>query len=230
MTEGILAMKIEGHSFLRRLLTRCYADAGDPVRQAVLDSTYFIDPEVVAQTKCLPVLRARRMDAAAGERKSSIAPDGIFVSDNFPPDYVFRAATSDKRDQGTTHLCHIYGGKGEARETFFYTNLANLCLVPSFLAKLADTDDSVVNLLKECSFVLYGFDPKCEMRGRQVDGLRERIQIAAPPATPLFEVLGRKDNAKFRCAKQAGFLFSAAGEINSSDPWVSEMVRRGTVT
>lgn len=218
-------MKMEGHSFLHAVLRSHYGDAEpDPLHRAVVESAIFIDPRVVAQTGQLPLLRARRM--RSGERKNTVV-DGELVSDNFPPHYVFIAATSYTRDTGSTHLCHIYGGKGEARETFLYTNLANLCLLPSFLAKHADTDPAVVDLLKECSFLLYGFDPTREMTGRRrTPGLRERIRTAAPPERSLFEVLEKKRNAVFLAAKAAGFLFSAAGVIDRSSPWVSEMVMR----
>src|SRR5438552_13322228 len=115
-------MKIEGSTFLFTLLRTHYGrNEEHPVRRAVLEATYFIDPAVVAQAKLLPIVRARRMNG--DERKNTIVV-GEFVSDNFPPDYVFRAAMSDVRDQGSTQLCHIYGGNGEARDPFFYTNLA----------------------------------------------------------------------------------------------------------
>lgn len=147
-------MEMEGHTFLRAILRSHYGkNEPEPLHRAVVESAFFIDPLVVAQTGRLPLLRARRMDS--GERKNTVV-NGEFVSDNFPPHYVFLAATDHTRDNGSTHLCHIYGGNGEARDTFFYTNLANLCLLPSFLAKHADTDDTVVDLLKECAFLLYG--------------------------------------------------------------------------
>ena len=220
-------MKMEGHSFLQSVLRSHYGKAEPaPLHRAVVDSAFFIDPAIVAQTGRLPVLRARRMDAGAGERKNTVVK-GEFVSDNFPPHYVFVAATDHTRDNGSTHLCHIYGGNGEARDTFLYTNLANLCLLPSFLAKHADTDDAVVNLLKECSFLLYGFDPTGKIAGRQrTPDLRERIRTAAPPTRPFFEVLQTKRNANFIAAKAAGFLFTPAGTINRGAPWVSDMVSR----
>lgn len=220
-------MKMEGHSFLRSVLRSHYGkDEAEPLHRAVVESAFFIDPSVVAQTGRLPILRARRMDGGAGERKNTVVEEE-FVSDNFPPHYVFVAATAHSRDNGSTHLCHIYGGKGVARDTFFYTNLANLCLLPSFLAKHADTDGAVVSLLKECSFLLYGFDPTGQIAGRQrTPGLRDRIRTAAPPVRPLFEVLLTKRNANFVAAKAAGFVFSAEGTINRGVPWVSEMMSR----
>ena len=110
-------MKIEGAAFLQTLLRAHYgADEQQPLRRAILEATYFIDPAVVAQTHNLPIIRARRMNG--GEPKNTVV-GAEFVSDNFPPDYVFRAATSDSRDQGSTQLCHVYGGKGEARDTYF---------------------------------------------------------------------------------------------------------------
>lgn len=159
-------MKIEGSTFLQTLLRTHYgSEEKQPLRRAILETTYFIDPAVVAQTKNLPIIRARRTND--GERKNTVV-GGEFVSDNFPPDYVFRAATSDTRDKGSTQLCHIYGGKGEARDTFLYTNLANLCLMPAFLAKFADTDPAIVELLKECAYVLYSFDPLGTRAQRQM--------------------------------------------------------------
>lgn len=220
-------MKMEGHSFLQRVLRSHYGkDEPEPLHRAVIDSAFFIDPSVVAQTERLPILRARRMDGGAGERKNTVV-GGEFVSDNFPPHYVFVAATDHTRDNGSTQLCHIYGGNGEARDTFMYTNLANLCLLPAFLADHADTNGAVVDLLKECSFLLYGFDPTGNVARRQrTPGLRERIRTAAPPVRPLFEVLLKKRNANFIAAKAAGFLFSPDGAINRTAPWVAEMVSR----
>jgi hypothetical protein len=223
--EGDTMKKMEGHSFLRSVLRSHYgSEEPEPIHRAVVESAYFIDPSVVAQTGRLPLLRARRM--ASDERRNTVV-NAEFVSDNFPPHYVFLAATSHLRDNGSTHLCHIYGGNGEARDTFFYTNLANLCLLPSFLAKHADTDDAIVNLLKECAFLLYGFDPTGEVGARQrTPGLRERIQITSPPNRPLYEVLQAKRDAKFIAARTAGFLFTPGGTIDRGAPWVSEMMTR----
>lgn len=218
-------MTIEGHSFLLRLLQSHYGpQESNPIRRAVLDSTYFIHPDVVAETKALPVVRARRMQA--GERKNSVVA-GDFVSDNFPPDYVFRAATSDLRDQGSTQLCHIYGGKGEARDTYFYTNLANLCLMPAFLAKFADTDPAVTTLLKQCAFVLYGFDPMGVLATQDIDpGLRGRLRLASKPKAPLHEIVASKRDARFISARIAGCVFTPKGAIDVRDPWVAQMIQR----
>lgn len=217
---------IEGKTFLRAVLQRFYGPSEEnPLSRAVLDSTYFLHPDVVLQTNGLPIIRARR--SAPGERKNTLSPDGDFVSDNFPPDYVFRAAMDHKREQGSTQLSHIYGGNGEARDTFYYTNLANLCLMPSFLAKLADTDPGTVALLKRCAYVLYGFNPRGELTPADADAeLRRRLKIASPIRRPLYEQLKRLRNADFLRARAAGFLFRADGRIDEAHPWVSAMLSR----
>ncbi|RKG75593.1 hypothetical protein [Corallococcus terminator] len=221
--------KLEGETFLRTLLQGYYGPTeAEPIRRAMLDATYFLAPEVVSATQGLPLVRARRM--TAGEARDTIVEGGDFVSDNFPPHYVFCAATDDKRHKGSTELCHIYGGKGEARDPFFYTNLANLCLVPSFLAKFADTHPPTVALLKGCSFILYGFDPRGEMRGRSIDpSLRQRIKIASPVKQGLFSSLQDREDTRFLAAKTAGYLFAEDGSINRSDPWVAAMIARQAV-
>ncbi|MCY1043182.1 hypothetical protein OV208_17830 [Corallococcus sp. bb12-1] len=223
-------MVIEGSSFLLTVLWKYYGpEEPNPVRRAVLDSTYFLHPDVVAQTKGLPIVRARRLTSP--ERKNTVAADGDFVSDNFPPDYVFRAAMTDTRDQGSTQLSHIYGGNGEARDAFLYTNLANLCLMPSFLAKFADTDASTVTLLKQCAYVLYGFNPRREVNVQSVNPeLRGRLKLATPLKKPLHSALAGLRDAKFLRAKAAGYLFTPEGAVNDTDPWVAEMVIRRQAT
>lgn len=224
-------MKLDGNEFLIRVLRRYYPDSEREVlTRAILESACFIHPEVVAQTRNLPILRARRMDAGRGEKKNTVVA-GEFVSDNFPPDYVFRAATSDERVQSSTVLCHIYGGKGEARDTFFYTNLANLCLVPAFLAKLCDTDEAIVALLKQCAFVLYGFDPRREFDGFPPDpAIRDRVRIATPPRGTLVDALSRRRDKNYLAARGAGFLFANDGTLDREDPWVREMMARTAVS
>ncbi|NPD26783.1 hypothetical protein [Corallococcus exiguus] len=223
-------MIIEGSSFLVAVLRKYYGlEEPHPIRRAVLDSTYFLHPDVVGETRGLPIVRARRLSSP--ESKNTVATDGDFVSDNFPPDYVFRAAMADKRNQGSTQLSHIYGGNGEARDTFFYTNLANLCLMPSFLAKLADTDESTVTLLKQCAYVLYGFNPRLEVNVQSVaPDLRGRLKLAAPLKKPLHRALAACWDAKFLRAKAAGYLFTPEGTVNDTDPWVAAMVTRQKAT
>lgn len=216
---------IEGDNFLFELVMKHYGlpDRQSAIEAAILETTYFIHPDVVRHTECLPILRARRVNE--GERRHSLVGEE-FVSDNFPPDYVFRAAMAERREQGSTHLCHIYSKNREARDTFFYTNLANLCLMPSFLAKLADTNNQVVEFLKECSYSLFGFDPYGIFVGRAPRIQPANIKTATPRLESLDTYLGQGKNKGFLQAKKAGYLFDQHGRVNRNDPWVNKMIDR----
>src|SRR6266511_1782643 len=89
-TRGEVRMTdwIRGDRFLLSLLKSRYGGNEDEaLRAAVLDTTWFVAPEVVAQTEGLPVVNAIRL--TSGERKNAPNADGTFVSDNFPPHYAF---------------------------------------------------------------------------------------------------------------------------------------------
>ena len=216
---------IEGEDFLFQILRAHYKteEKNTALASAVLESCYFIDPAVVATTQCLPIVRSRRVKE--GEKKNSLV-NGDFVSDNFPPDYIFRAAMADERHSGSTWLCHIYSKDGESGSSFFYTNLANLCLMPAFLAKFADTNGFIVDLLKRCSYELYGFNPYARDFGKTVSELKDKIQIARRRDEPIGQYLNRMKEKRFLQAKAAGFLFDVEGNINEVSSWVQEMKGR----
>ncbi len=224
-TRGEVRMTdwIRGDRFLLSLLKSRYGGNEDEaLRAAVLDTTWFVAPEVVAQTEGLPVVNAIRL--TSGERKNAPNADGTFVSDNFPPHYAFCSAIAERRDPKSTELCHIYGGRGEAREAFLYTNLANLCLMPACLAKLSSASYRVEALLKECSYVLYGFDPFRDTSRAKVTVRRDEIRCATAPKALLGRVLSDKREKRFHAAKCCGYLFDDRGRIARDDPWVRAML------
>ena len=218
--------RIEGHTPFLNILRSHYGEVDDQtvLRRAVLDNCYFLDPSVVSQAENLPIFRARRK--RGGETPETIV-DGFHVSQNLPPDLAFFVATPDTRDRSSVQLCHIYGGTGEARDPFYYTNLANLCLLPNFLVKLSDTNTYIKNLLKGCSFALYNFAPQGEISPEYVDGI-DPMQLKK---TSLLDIalgmrIAANDSAPFGRVRDVGCLFGADGQIQHNDLWVQEMIAR----
>lgn len=113
-------------------------------------------------------------------RPSDQAAKGVFLDDNGSPDWAFRACFTVKRHQGSTHICHIFGDF--TYDPRYFTALPNLVLVPSWLHKLTDTDDSVASVLRWASRTVYAFCPGNEVDARHICGQCRRPDGA--PAEP----------------------------------------------
>lgn len=145
-------MKIDGHQMLQRLLLD---KAGyQSIFHAVAEMTVFSHPATVLQTKNQNIFQIIR-DAP---RRGIIAFElNAMYDDNNGPSRAFEWAIEGKFDWKDVQFNHIYSGSQNVK---LYTSLANICLTPAFLAKLTDTDTTVVELLKYRSYDLYGFVPE----------------------------------------------------------------------
>lgn len=124
------------------------------VEQAVASLSVFSHPDTVRQTGCRPFVRTVRDAARRGQVEER---NGVLVGldDNKSPTDAFLWCNGLKRPR-EAQFNHIYADSGDPES---YTSLANLCVTPSFIAKLTDTDPRVKALLRFRSYDLYGWVP-----------------------------------------------------------------------
>jgi hypothetical protein len=123
------------------------------LEQAVASLTIFSHPDTVAQTRAkaiFPIVRD------AGRRGDVERRDGnlIGLDDNKAPTDAFLWANEIKKRPADLQFNHIYARSDDPE---CYTNLANLCASPAFLAKPTDTNSRIVALLQYRVFNLYGW-------------------------------------------------------------------------
>jgi hypothetical protein len=126
------------------------------IAQAIASLTLFSHPDTVAQTQCKPVLRIIRNGARRGE---IIELDGqrVGLDDNKAPTDVFRWCNGLTQRMRDVQFNHVYT---DSQDPESYTCLANLCVTPSFLAKLTDTHPEVRAFLQFRVWQLYAWAPK----------------------------------------------------------------------
>lgn len=123
--------------------------------QAVASLTVFSHPDTVRHTGCQPVIRVIRH---AAKRGSVLEVDGKLVGldDNKAPTDIFLWCNGIVRRPRDIQFNHVYA---DSQDPESYGCLANLCITPSFLAKLTDTNPTVKALLQYRAFDLYGWHP-----------------------------------------------------------------------
>jgi hypothetical protein len=124
------------------------------VEQAVASLAIFSHPETVRQSGCRPFVRTVRNAARRGQIEER---GGVFVGldDNKSPTDAFLWCNGLRRPR-EAQFNHVYADSADPES---YTSLANLCVTPSFIAKLTDTDPRVKALLRYRSYDLYGWTP-----------------------------------------------------------------------
>ncbi len=212
--------KICGYSKILEILEKYYKieDTDELLKTAVLDNTYFVHRDIVAQTQNLPIYKCRRN--RKGEKGDTMV-DGVYVSSNFPPGYALNSAIKEKRENSSTTLCHIYSKDDEAYNDYFYTNLANLCIMPNFLSKFSDTDSITRKLLEQCSLALYEFNPYNDLSPLPKDDI-DRIKTASKPSDPFFDLLMKSNSKVIKGAMDAGFIFDENSTTAPRSEWVEE--------
>lgn len=148
---------------------------------AVLARSVFPPPSLVAEVGVGPVVNAIRRGAFEGlgrvERRSFIPPQhvarlfhietadplavGVYVDDNCCPDIALQCCFELRRHQASTQVCHIFPSE-YSQHPLYFTSLANLALVPSWLAKTTDTDPTVTPVLRWAVRLVYGFCPRSD--------------------------------------------------------------------
>jgi len=183
------------------------------IEQAVASLALFSNPETVRQTGNQPLFRIvrgpipNRGDIAQGT-------DGrpILLDDNTGPTNAFlwanRVKPSKHRDVQFSHIWQ------RATDPSAYTNLANICLLPAFLAKLSDTHPEVSALLRRRARDLFGWLPADEPIPN-VSDVHHALDWAEP-LPPIEDVAGRvrkemlskPKSRTTKSARQIGWLFS----------------------
>jgi hypothetical protein len=129
--------------------------------QAVASLALFSHPETVAQTQGHALFRIVRGPIP---QRGHIVPfdDGkeVLLDDNTGPTDAFLWANQIRRGAySDVQFCHIWQNSGNPRS---YTNLANICVLPAFLAKLSDTHAEINTVLKQRVLEFYGWHPHTE--------------------------------------------------------------------
>ncbi|GAB4041752.1 hypothetical protein [Spirosoma gilvum] len=144
-----------GYQALKYVLEKTYGS----VNQAVASLSLFTHPATVQQTNNQALFRIVRDPNRRGE---VLETERLMLCDNSSPAMAFCWANKLKRNfgKGESHLQfnHIYR---LSRVPEYYTSLANICVTPTYIAKLTDSKGSEVEaLLQYRSRVIYNFLPK----------------------------------------------------------------------
>jgi hypothetical protein len=181
------------------------------LEQAVASLTVFSHPETVAQTGCKPLVRVIR---SFSKRDTCEQLNGRLVGydDNQTPTDFFLWCNGIKRkDIKDVQFNHVYTA---SQDPDSYTCLANLCMSPSFLAKLTDTHNGIRALLRYRAYDLYRWHLATEAAPIEPAEYGQ-LDWAAPhaPVRDLSEKV-RADLAKSsgrtaRLCQQLGWLFGS---------------------
>jgi len=203
----------DGFEVLRALIA---ASPYKTVAQAVASQTLFSHPDTVAQTQCKPVLRVIRNAARRGE---IIEVDGqrVGLDDNKAPTDVFRWCNNLMQPMRDVQFNHVYT---DSQDPESYTCFANLCVTPSFLAKLTDTHPEVRALLQFRAWQLYGWRPKQAAQPQEPEGYAALVW--APCLPPVGDVREAFEVVAKRRVKDRTTMFkSELGLLNQTDEHVT---------
>jgi hypothetical protein len=180
------------------------------LEQAVASLTLFVSPDTVAQTTGNIFQMAR-----GSPRRTFDDPDRptVMWDDNEGPHCALKAAGGPPVTGRHLHLNHLYGGQVQC-----FTDLRSLCLTPSFLTKLTDSEPRITALLKRRAFEIFdGFAPEGEPTAAGYEGL-----VWAPPLpavrdleSVLSDRLRHTSNSIAIAVRHFGWRFNGF----SGDPW-----------
>ena len=185
------------------------------ISQAIAALTMFSHPQTVEQSRYRNLFRVIRCRVINERGKYQCLVDGsrIMLDDNTAPTEAFIWANGISRstyqDVQFNHICP------DSTDVSLYTNLANICVSPAFLAKLTDTDKEICELLRFRAYDLYGgFAPAGIIPNKPA--VYDNLSWAAPlpPVYDLehtfrMEMSRKRSNRTVRCAKELGWLFSS---------------------
>jgi hypothetical protein len=202
--------RLDGRSELERLLK---ASRYGSIPQAVASLAIFSHPSTVQQCSGSAVFRIVRGKASSERGQETTASDGLpaMLDDNTGPTDTFLWSNGIGRNACCdVQFCHLWQRSSDPR---CYTNLANICILPSFLAKLSDTHEEVVRLLRLRAFELYAWKPNDAQTPDTADGLGVTWAECLPPtgdlATSLRSALLHNPKSRTTAsARQFGWLFS----------------------
>lgn len=133
------------------------------------------------------------------------------MDDNTAPTEAFLFAHGISRSAyRDVQFNHVWQSAADAAN---YTSLANLCVTPSFLAKLTDTDPEIAGLLRYRAFSLYGYTPSdasplSEPHGYSALKWAETLPPVENLESVLRGALRRRSGRTAECARRLGWLFS----------------------
>ena len=180
------------------------------VEQAVASLTVFSHPDTVRQTGCRPFVRTVR-DAP---RRGQVEERGgliVALDDNKSPTDAFLWCNGLRTRPREAQFNHVYANSADPAS---YTSLANLCVTPSFIAKLTDTDQRARALLRYRAFDLYGWVPSGSTVPEPPSGY-DGLEWA-PPLPPVADVEAvsravmarRPKDRTVQIARRIGWVFS----------------------
>lgn len=201
-------MWFDGNAVLRDLLS--HSSFGSAA-QAVAALTRWAHPDTVRQTGnrgIFPIIRCR---VISDRGRDTTTTDGraVMMDDNTGPTEAFLFAHGISRSSyRDVQFNHVWQSADEVES---YTSLANLCVTPSFLAKLTDTDAEIAALLRYRAQDLYGYAP-AGPAGAPPGYATLRWADPLPPVPNLEATLraamhGKKGRT-VSCARRLGWLFS----------------------
>lgn len=123
--------------------------------QAVASLAVFSHPDTVAQTRGRAIFPTVRDPNARGVF-GKLGPHSVMFDDNKSPTDAFFWSNGLGARPADCQINHIYNLSMDVNA---YTNLANICMTPAFLAKLTDTSEEIGNILRYRSLELYGWVP-----------------------------------------------------------------------
>jgi hypothetical protein len=181
--------------------------------QAVASLTAFAHPKTVAQTKGRNVFRVVRFRQQRDRGTFAQVPGCDFramLDDNRAPAVAFEWAHRIRK-RPDVHVSHVWS---RSQDVTAYTALANLCLTPAFLAKLTDTDSTIVALLRYRAYDLFTYRPADTPRPikpADYDDLEWADPL--PPVANVEHILRAAMRTKPKdrvvaCARELGWLFS----------------------
>jgi hypothetical protein len=125
------------------------------VLQAVASLTIFSHPDTVAQTGKCSIFRLARDGKRRGMQDDA---NRVYYDDNLGPHIAFCGVHGFKKITGKIdlQLNHVWNAK---KHTDYYTCLANICITPTFLAKLTDHFEEIKSCLQFRAFDLFDWYP-----------------------------------------------------------------------
>jgi hypothetical protein len=179
------------------------------LEQAVASLTLFTHPDTVRQTQGKNLFRIIRQKAVS--ERGTLSGEGaarVMRDDNTGPTDAFLWSNGIRRGQFLDVTFNHLNARSSDVE--HYTSLANLCMTPTFLAKLTDTDSSVKAHLRFRAYALYACGSPPEMpAGYDALAWASPLPYQGDLENNLRAAMATKGKSRTVCsARELGWLFS----------------------
>lgn len=179
------------------------------LEQAVASLSVFTHPSTVQQLNgknLFQTIRGKRGRMAETEFGT------VMEDDNKSPTDAFIWLHGWKRGHfKDVQFNHIWTKSKSVKD---YTNLANVVVTPSFLAKVTDTNNEIVGLLRYRAFDLFGYKPQDEITPKEPKVYRQLSWSSPLPEVSDVErtlrvaMSTKQKDRTTRTARELGWLFS----------------------